>query len=59
MSSAKNNAGRVIWSASAVSLAIILIYFIGSLTWLFPANIIILMRYLCILFLIISMLIIW
>jgi hypothetical protein len=52
-------AGKIIWTASSLALSVTTLYFVQSLTWLFPDNINIILSYLTILFLVLSMLIIW
>jgi hypothetical protein len=51
--------GRLIWSATLIALGIAIIYFINSLTWLFPSNIIAIFNYLAILFFVLSILVSW
>jgi len=55
----ENSGMKAIWSLAAIVVAIFLIWILGSMSYLFPANTIPLLQYLLITFAIASILIIW
>lgn len=48
---------KAVWAVTAIVIAILLFSFVGSLTWLFTSDVILLFRFLVILFTTISLLI--